>query len=224
MEKPVYKSVIKQVNPHQPSVIEDIKEIISQPLKYNRFTQRFQYPKIYTPDMCQYIINESEKYAAANGGWTTQRHKNYPTTDLSIDKITSIFGLILETLNTIIGKLHKSYGLNNDVLFDIKDLFIVKYKHDEQNHLEMHSDTSFISFNILLSHPTDFEGGGTYFEDGITAHLEQGDVLIHSSKTKHAGQQITKGTRYILVGFLDIKVLVNPVSKSEFNYCAMNYE
>jgi predicted 2-oxoglutarate/Fe(II)-dependent dioxygenase YbiX len=88
----------------------------------------------------------------------------------------------------------------------VNDLFVVKYKHDEQKYLEIHTDVSMFSFNILLSDQKDFEGGGTYFEDGITTFLEQGDMLIHSGRTKHSGKSITKGVRYVLVGFLDIKM------------------
>jgi predicted 2-oxoglutarate/Fe(II)-dependent dioxygenase YbiX len=87
---------------------------------------------------------------------------------------------------------------------NVKDLFVVKYKENAQNYLDMHQDGSFLSFNILLSDPIEFEGGGTYFDDGLTAHLEQGDILIHSSRVKHSGLPIVKGTRYLLVGFLDI--------------------
>jgi hypothetical protein len=188
------------------ALINDIHEIMNSNIKYNRFIQRFQYNKIYTPDMCRYIINQCEKYAAANNGWTTTRHINYPTTDLPVDIIPSIFYLILETLTEIITKIKKSYSLGEEVLFDVNDLFVVKYKHDEQKYLEIHTDVSMFSFNILLSDQKDFEGGGTYFEDGITTFLEQGDMLIHSGRTKHSGKSITKGVRYVLVGFLDIKM------------------
>ena len=204
------------------NIIDDINEIMNKTLKYNRFMQRFKYSKIYTPDMCRYIINESEKYATNNGGFMTTRHTKYPTTVLPVDKIPSIFGLILETLQSIIVKIQDSYGLNEGILFNIKEMFVVKYKHDEPNHLEMHNDGSFISFNILLNNPTDFEGGGTYFEDGVTILLDQGDMLIHSGHTKHADQRITKGCQYILVGFIDIKLQNKP--ESDFGYCALNFE
>jgi len=194
-------------------IIDDINEIMNEKanLKYNRFLQRFHYTKVYTPDICRYIINESEKYALNNGGWTTKRHNNYPTTDLPVERIASIFGLILETLHTIVKKVKKSYGLKDDMVVNIHDLFIVKYKDNEQNYLDMHCDGSFLSFNILLSDTADFEGGGTYFDDGLTAYLEQGDILIHTSRIKHAGLPITKGTRYLLVGFLNIDLTVEDI-------------
>ena len=191
-------------------IIDDINEIMNDTinLKYNRFLQRFHYTKVYTPDICRFIVNESERYAANNGGWTTKRHHNYPTTDLPVEKIHSIFGLVLETMNTVCNKVKKSYGLNESITIDVKDLFVVKYKDNAQNHLDLHCDGSFLSFNILLSDKNDFEGGGTYFDDGLTAHLEQGDILIHSSKIKHAGLPVTKGTRYLLVGFLNINIQI----------------
>ena len=204
------------------NIIDEINEIMTHTLKYNRFMQRFKYSKVYTPDICRYIINESEKYATNNGGWTTTRHKTYLTTDVPVDKISSIFTLILETLQTILYKVQKSYGLSEGILFNVNEMFVVKYKDDEQNHLEMHYDGSFISFNILLSNPTDFEGGGTYFEDGVTMDLDQGDMLLHSGHTKHAGQRITKGSRYILVGFIDIKL--QNETKSDFDCCALNFD
>lgn len=191
-------------------IMDDINNIMDENanLKYNRFLQRFHYEKVYNPDICRYIINESEKHAANNGGWTTKRHDNYPTTDLPVERIPSIFGLILETLHTIVKKVKKSYGLTDNMTINIHDLFIVKYKDNEQNYLDMHRDGSFLSFNILLSNAADFEGGGTYFDDGLIANLEQGDILIHSSRIKHAGLPINKGTRYLLVGFLNLDLSI----------------
>jgi len=57
----------------------------------------------------------------------------------------------------------------------------------------------------MLSDKSDYEGGGTYFEnDSKIYYLNRGDLLIHSSKSKHAGFKVVKGTRYILVFFVDI--------------------
>ncbi len=192
-------------------IIDDINEIMNETiqLKYNRFLQRFHYTKVYTPDICRFIINECEKYAKNNGGWTTKRHNNYPTTDLPVEKIGSIFGIILETMNTIVAKIKKSYCLDDKIIVNFRDLFVVKYTDNAQNHLDMHHDGSFLSFNILLSEQNDFSGGGTYFDDGLISYLEQGDVLIHSSRIKHAGLPITKGTRYLLVGFLNIDLPIS---------------
>ena len=187
-------------------IMDDFKAIMDKTidLKYNRFLQRFTYPNIYSSDVCNYIIGECERYASKNGGWTVDRHTKYPTTDLPVDKIPSIFGLILETLKTIAGRVSASYGLDDKMIINIKDLFVVKYSDDAQNQLEMHCDGSFLSFSLLLNDASEFEGGGTYFDDGLTCRLNKGDMLLHSSQIKHSGLPITKGKRYLLVGFLNI--------------------
>jgi hypothetical protein len=63
----------------------------------------------------------------------------------------------------------------------------------------------FFSFNILLNHPSEFEGGGTYFDHPLnyTRQIEQGSVLVHSGRRRHAGVEITAGIRFLLVGFID---------------------
>jgi hypothetical protein len=170
----------------------------------NRFLQRFILNNIYSQDTCNWIINESELYAKENGGWTTNRHNNYPTTDIPIDNIKPIFKYVLGTIPNIMNKIFKSYCIPESININIDDLFIVKYEKDAQNKLEIHTDVSFITFNIMLSSSKDYEGGGTEFNDGIQTFLEQGDVLIHSGYVKHSGLEVTKGTRYILVGFTSI--------------------
>jgi hypothetical protein len=176
---------------------------------YNRFIQRFTYNNIFSKNVCEWFISESEKYAELNGGWTTQRHHNYPTTDLPVEKITNIFGFTLFSFNTIFESIKKSYCLPDYFTFNISDLFVVKYDSDMQNSLEMHQDGSFFSMNILLSDNNNFEGGGTYFNDGITSYLNQGDLLVHSGKVKHSGLPITKGKRYVLVSFVNIIINVD---------------
>jgi hypothetical protein len=192
------------------NIIDDINSIMDENtvIRYNRFLQRFSYPKIFTNDICRWIINECENYANNNGGWTTKRHVKYPTTDLPIENVKPIFPFIVETFKTIANKINKSYNLNDDIKLNFVDVFIVKYKHNEQSFLELHKDGSFLSFNILLSSPDEFEGGGTYFDDGLIMTQEQGDLTIHSSKINHAGLPITKGTRYLLVGFVNLDLLL----------------
>jgi hypothetical protein len=169
-----------------------------------KFIQRFIKKNIYESYICDWIIRESEKYAFENGGWTTTRHDLYPTTDLPLKKITSIFPFISESLFTIIQFIKKSYCLDDKHIFNVHDVFIIKYDANLQSNLEIHTDNSEISVNILLSDPNEFEGGGTYFDDGIVTFLEKGDALIHCGKTKHSGLEITKGRRYILVAFIHI--------------------
>jgi hypothetical protein len=200
------KKLESQLKTKVDNIFEDINELmypcVNPTIKYNnRFLQRFIYPKIYCSSVCKWIINESETYAENNGGWTKTRHANYPTTDLPVKFISSISNFVFGSIQMIIDKINTSYCLNNEIPIKFRDVFVVKYKHDEQNFLEMHSDGSIISFNILLSEQNDFEGGGTCFDDGLVIKSEQGDLIIHNGKIKHSGLPITQGTRYLLVGF-----------------------
>jgi hypothetical protein len=181
---------------------DDNQSIIDVSL--DKFKQRFIIKNHFTKDICKWIIEESENYASLNG-WTKTRHNKYPTTDLPVELLPSIFSFLMVSFKySICIEIHKNYSLTQDYTFQIIDAFIVKYDMDNQKLLEMHTDTGCITVNILLSDPSDFTGGGTYFEDDITIKLNQGDMLIHSSNSKHAGLEITQGKRYVLVFFINL--------------------
>ena len=74
--------------------------------------------------------------------------------------------------------------------------------------MQKHVDGTPFAFNILLNSEREFEGGGTRFytndNDYELVELKQGDLVLHSGKTQHAGNAITSGIRYILVGFISL--------------------
>lgn len=162
----------------------------------------------FSHSMCKWIIDEANKYALKNGGWTVKRHKNYPTTDIPITYIPSLSTPLMNyCIAHILPLISKNYKMNYYFL-SISDLFIVKYDVDGQNYLDWHRDGSIISFNILLN--DDFTDGGTAIEhiseNGTEERIyntNKGDLLIHPGKLKHSGLQITSGSRYILVGFIE---------------------
>ena len=70
----------------------------------------------------------------------------------------------------------------------------------------MHRDNGLLTFSLLLNDPSDFEGGGTYFEQlGRVYRPSQGVGVVHSALSRHAGFPITAGTRYVLVGFCGLR-------------------
>lgn len=171
----------------------------------NSYFNYFCMPNVISNTLCDFIINESEKYAHINGGWYTKRHRNYPTTDIPIKEIPN--------LNIIVQNLIKyevfpviSYRYNVSKYFlDCNDIFIVKYDANFQNKLDRHKDGSVFSFNILLNDPSNFEGGGTIIHENgndVLVLNTKGGLLLHSGRCYHAGNKITKGVRYILVGFV----------------------
>ena len=180
-------------------------EICPEKIFDKKFNQRFRFNKHFTKDTCIWLILESEEYAKNNGGWTKNRHKYHPTTDLPLLHIPSINRFLITSFKeTILNLINQSYQIEQGKILNIVDLFIVKYEIGGQESLELHRDGNDITVNIMLSHVNDFEGGGTYFDDGLTTFLEQGDLLIHSGKTLHSGIKITSGKRYIIVFFINI--------------------
>lgn len=108
---------------------------------------------------------------------------------------------------------------------DDREPHLVKYDvtKKERQKLDMHTDKSEWTFLIALSNGCglDYDGGGTYFEClNATIHVQRGHALIFPGKLRHCGQRITRGLRYLLVGFLVDKahlVTTNTAASSSGN-------
>ena len=62
-----------------------------------------------------------------------------------------------------------------------------------------------ISFTIFLSSPDDYEGGELVIEgadDEKFYKLEAGSAIVYPSTTLHRGNPVTKGTRFVAVGWV----------------------
>ena len=167
---------------------------------------------------CNYIIEKAEK----TNLWSTNRHDNYPTTDIPFDNIVEIKSNTKQNIiNKIINNVKKYYNLEDKCEIDPFDVFVVKYDINGQTGLDIHRDHSEISFVLLLSDPNNFEGGGTYYKEKniLINPQHQGSLALHCGKTKHSGKYISKGVRYILIGFFNIKSnkILN-ISKNDKDY------
>lgn len=142
-------------------------------------------------------------------GWKKDRHFSYPTTDLNVvvdfekeDK-AAIKNILDARLSPL---LERVYGVSRDGV-RANDMFVVRYDGDGQQSLSLHTDSSHISFNVLLN--DEFEGGGTRFHNRMDGTYEDakprpGQVLINNAMVSHEGLATTKGTRYIFVGFMNV--------------------
>jgi hypothetical protein len=166
------------------------------------------------------LVRTAEAYSSDMGGWTQARHSTFPTRDIPVSLfpnqtlVTEVFDIIQNQMLPAVGCL---YDLQTTEL-SIKDIFVVKYDARREGSdngalqkLEPHTDGSDISFNVLLSNRSDFEGGGTSFEfsEGNWSPSYSpttGSALIHRGSIRHQGVEITQGVRYLLVGFLKKKL------------------
>ncbi|XP_063988127.1 procollagen-lysine,2-oxoglutarate 5-dioxygenase [Diachasmimorpha longicaudata] len=86
--------------------------------------------------------------------------------------------------------------------------FVVRYKPEEQPALRPHHDSSTYTINIALNEAgVDYEGGGCRFlrYNCSVTDTKVGWMLMHPGRLTHyhEGLQVTKGTRYIMISFVD---------------------
>jgi hypothetical protein len=153
---------------------------------------------------CASIINDTEQYALNNGGWTTQRHVAYPTTDLSVETVPALKWLSKHLQTVLLPEFEGRFQNANELY--IEDLFIAKYEYDsmKQSGLNEHEDGSPWSFVIPLNALSAFTGGGTqfvYLKDGLF-RPSIGKSVMFNGKNRHSGVPITSGIRYIICWIL----------------------
>lgn len=159
---------------------------------------------LLTKEKCDELIAISEKWVVENqnGQWDTKRHEYYPTTDIPVNKLPYYQELVDVVKAKIFPEISKIFLFPVNAL-SLQDFFIIKYDANAQHKLDWHRDVSLISFNFCLN--SEFEGGGTRFQAlNETIRINAGEVVMHSGKVLHAGNDVTKGIRYIVVGFVRV--------------------
>lgn len=165
--------------------------------------------QIFSSSECQDIVEEAERIALEMG-WTTNRHGNYPTTDIPIVELPNTMKFLRKALaQRIYPLLRTQFAEFLPAPYNIRvaDGFIVKYDVEGgQAELKPHRDGSVLSFNIALNPSGDFEGGGTWFNSlNDAVKIEEGEMVSHASAVLHGGHAITTGRRYILVAFVIVE-------------------
>lgn len=153
----------------------------------------------WSPSQCRNVIDSGEQHDK----WTTGRHHLFPTTDTLVDELPGGMGVEALKLATeaILPAIALAFDTPVEKLY-FKDMFLAKYEPTGQPGLGRHTDGSTFSFNMLLSDPKSFEGGGTWIEPVGLVRPEISDVLLHRGCLLHEGCEVTKGTRHVLVGFV----------------------
>ena len=158
---------------------------------------------VLSRDECDFFVREAEKHAAARGGWSKKRHEHYPTTDLDTAKVPALRYPVHNLVYTrIIPKIASHFELDAARL-GIKEVFIAKYSAatGHQRRLGAHRDGSDFSFIVALN--DGFDGGGTMFvRSNTVVRPGAGKCVVFCGRNKHMGIAVTRGTRYIMAGFL----------------------
>eukprot|EP00158_Paraphelidium_tribonemae_P007953 Partr_v1_DN28407_c0_g1_i1_m41195 putative P4Hc len=153
--------------------------------------------------LCHQLCEYFQSFTA----WKTDRHSSYATRDTAVEAIDCdlVKGAIQELCKRAVHAISEMFHFHEGDL-EMLDAFVISYDASLEgaDHLEMHTDGCLISFNLLLNPSHQFESGGTLFKlDNRLIRSQQGDLIVHDSKQEHAGVKITRGKRYLLVGFVD---------------------
>ncbi|CAM9153870.1 unnamed protein product, partial [Phaeothamnion confervicola] len=88
----------------------------------------------------------------------------------------------------------------------VHDAFIVRYDAAAQNSLPLHTDQSDVSLTVALNGRSEYDGGGTWFEElGRAVCPEEGHIAVFPGHLFHGGHSITSGRRYIIAVFMYVE-------------------
>ena len=159
---------------------------------------------LFTKRFCKEMIALSEEFE-----WTTDRHEFYPTTDNLMETLfmKDIYNRVInDYVRPLAIDRFQLEGTSWDHLTD--ESFVIRYKADEQPHLDIHHDHSNITTLVNLN-PGEFKGGGTWFPkyNYLANPTEIGMCTLHPGNIthKHGARPTTEGTRYVVVSFIKSK-------------------
>ena len=190
-------------------------QLVRQPREWDYIIEEpiwevYQFP-LFTEELCNMFIEESENFgefldpkASANSSI------EYPTTDLGLEAIPGKRNYDDTPLTKLYYDIQMTYV--KPIIFHVwkyrtrrfPPSYVLKYSPDGQDFLQPHHDDTTCA--SILSLNNDYEGGGTWFErHKAVVDPKVGWCTIHPSKLthRHAGRRVTKGTRYILITFID---------------------
>uniref|UniRef100_A0A8C2HDP5 procollagen-lysine 5-dioxygenase n=1 Tax=Cyprinus carpio TaxID=7962 RepID=A0A8C2HDP5_CYPCA len=166
----------------------------------------------FSDRMCDELVETMEDF----GGWSGGKHnderlsggyENVPTVDIHMNQIQfekEWLKFLKDYIAPVTEKLYPGYYPRAQAVMN----FVVRYRPDEQPSLRPHHDSSTFTINIALNRKNiDYEGGGCRFlrYDCKVESPRKGWSFMHPGRLTHyhEGLPVTRGTRYIMVSFVD---------------------
>ena len=191
-------------------------------LKTNRFINNKIFENCLSNDICNQIVNESEKI----NEWKKCPYKNYQKY-INIENGQKIYDLILLNKNKYFNHIKKTYNLDENINLYIQEIFVVKYDTTPDVEVKnINNDNKINELNFILSvqlnNIREFEGGEFMFEIK-QRKINKRNVEVHSHKfVDNNNKNITKNINNFLLRTGDMLlyninrnkiITINPVTK-----------
>ncbi|XP_062870973.1 multifunctional procollagen lysine hydroxylase and glycosyltransferase LH3 isoform X2 [Trichomycterus rosablanca] len=196
----------KYIHENYSQIFEEGVSVVEQPCP-----DVYWFP-VFSIEMCDTLIETVEDFGQWSGGKhkderLTGGYENVPTVDIHMNQIgfeKEWLKILKEFIAPVTEKLYPGYYPKAKAIMN----FVVRYRPDEQPALRPHHDSSTFTINIALnSKGKDYEGGGCRFlrYDCRIEAPRKGWSLMHPGRLTHfhEGLPTTRGTRYIMVSFVD---------------------
>lgn len=196
----------KYVHENYSRIFEDDGNIVEQPCP-----DVYWFPA-FSDRMCDDLVETMEHFGEWSGGKHSDErlaggYENVPTVDIHMNQIQyekEWLKFLKDYIAPVTEKLYPGYYPKASAVMN----FVVRYRPDEQPSLRPHHDSSTFTINIALnSKGKDYEGGGCRFvryECNVESP-RKGWSFMHPGRLTHyhEGLPTTRGTRYIMVSFVD---------------------
>lgn len=168
---------------------------------------------IATDSFCQHLIDIVENFGKWSDGTNNDErlqggYEAVPTRDIHMNQV-GLEAVWLHFLYLYVRPLQEAVydGYYHNPPKSLMN-FVVRYRPDEQPSLRPHHDSSTYTINIALNQVgVDYEGGGCRFirYNCSVEATQVGWMLMHPGRLTHLheGLRTTKGTRYIMISFVD---------------------
>ena len=157
--------------------------------------------KFMTPQMCADLIGMAEETARKNGGFKPLEYDKFPGQELRIKAIDeSLWNAIRNNLKEYVFPVIESYWAPTQ-MYDVRDLFVIRYSPETQKSLNCHNDASMVSGTVKLNN--DYTGAELFFrrQNIKNTDMEVGELMLWPGQVTHGHESlpITSGTKYSLV-------------------------
>uniref|UniRef100_A0A672YDU0 procollagen-lysine 5-dioxygenase n=1 Tax=Sphaeramia orbicularis TaxID=375764 RepID=A0A672YDU0_9TELE len=196
----------KYIHENYSKIFEDEKAFVEQPCP-----DVYWFPA-FSDKMCDHLVETMEDYGQWSGGSHKDErlaggYENVPTVDIHMNQIgfeKEWLKFLKDFISPVTEKLYPGYYPKAQAIMN----FVVRYRPDEQPSLRPHHDSSTFTINIALNNKgRDYEGGGCRFlrYDCRVESPRKGWSFMHPGRLTHyhEGLPTTRGTRYIMVSFVD---------------------